>query len=131
MKRPYEKSPLTNPPLTGTATCLPAMKRPDEKPTLANELSKGTATGVPDLKRPYEKPTLTVLAERNIRAGWLSGDGKASPQGTCASGLLAGGEGGNCGPGGSPGSSGACSSGTSASPTNYCLGGTAVYAPHN
>jgi hypothetical protein len=83
------------------------------------------------MKRPYEKPTLTDLSLPTARAGWLSGDGKASPQGTCFHGDLAGGAGGNCGPGGSPGASGGCNSGTSASPTNYCLTGTAVQDPHN
>ena len=83
------------------------------------------------MKRPYEKPTLTDLSVPTARAGWLSGTGKASPQGTCATGLLAGGEGGSCSAGGAPGAPGGCNSGTTVSPTNYCLTGTSVYAPHN
>jgi hypothetical protein len=66
------------------------MKRPDEKLALTDELSKGTATGLPAMKRSYEKPTLTDLSRPDARAGWLSGDRKASPMELCTPGATAG-----------------------------------------
>ena len=42
------------------------------------------------MKRPYEKPTLTDLSVPTARAGWLSGDRKASPMELCVSGATAG-----------------------------------------
>jgi hypothetical protein len=100
------------------------MKRPYEKPILTNQPSNGTATGLPAMKRPYEKPTLTDLSRPDARAGWLSGDNKASPQGLCYTGTLA--SPGVCGTGQNPDQTGLCFSGLHDSGGNLCVPGTAV-----
>jgi len=100
------------------------MKRPDEKPTLTDELSKGTATDLPVIKRPYQKPTLTDLSQPATRGGWLSGNGKASPQATCVSGSSAGSPPyGPCIYGGGVGSNSFCSNGGGVT-GNVCEVGT-------
>jgi hypothetical protein len=78
------------------------------------------------MKRPYEKPTLTDLSLPTARAGWLSGDGKASPQASCHGGDSAGQPYGDCSGGGSPGTTGSCHSGTTDAGKNYCVGGGGV-----
>jgi hypothetical protein len=101
------------------------MKRQDEKPALTNELSKGTATGLPVMKRPYQKPTLTDLSQPDPRAGWLTGDGKASPQAICVGGDAAGPPNyGPCQTGFSPFVNSFCSLG--GGPGNVCGGGSGV-----
>jgi hypothetical protein len=78
------------------------------------------------MKRPYEKPTLTDLSLPTARAGWLSGDNKASPMATCQSGANAGEPYGYCQAGYGPGTPGSCSPGTLDSGKNYCVSGTGV-----
>ena len=77
------------------------------------------------MKRPYEKPTLIDLSLPTARAGRLPGGG-ASPQGTCATGLLPGQPAGNCSFGGSPNSQGTCNSGGSPSASNFCSTGQVI-----
>jgi len=76
------------------------------------------------MKRPYEKPSLTDLSVPTARAGWLSGDGKASPQGLCYTGIFA--SPGACSTGDNPSLQGLCHSGIGDSGGNLCITGTSV-----
>jgi len=74
------------------------------------------------MKRTYEKPTLIDLSLPTASAGRVSGG--ASPQGTCADGLLPGTAPGACSSGGNPNSSGSCGGGSTPVSSNFCVNGT-------
>jgi hypothetical protein len=78
------------------------------------------------MKRPYEKPTLTDLSLPTARAGWLPGDGKASPQGSCVGGNGVGNPWGFCNSGNGATNPTDCGGGGSPAAQRYCGPGTSA-----